>query len=200
MSSYHLKSQDRLLSQFAHQTITMEAAAASQLALTSQNPSLTNNMLLFHLLVLLLYSLILNVCSMVLLLYFAIVSTTLDASVFLYFPPSKLKLSLSCCQISSLSLSFCQISSLSELLSFLLLLTTGNRQGLLNFRSFHTSYYDFFCTLTLKPEPEHVPKIFSRVLCDSTPRSVALRATDCARWLLGYLGENFHLCYMAQTK
>ena len=29
---------------------------------------------------------------------------------------------------------------------------------------------------------------------------IALRATDCARWLLGYLGENFHLCYMAQTK
>ena len=28
----------------------------------------------------------------------------------------------------------------------------------------------------------------------------ALRATDCARWLLGYLGENFYLCYMAQTK
>ena len=30
--------------------------------------------------------------------------------------------------------------------------------------------------------------------------TIALRATDCARWLLGYLSEIFHLCYMAQTK
>ena len=28
----------------------------------------------------------------------------------------------------------------------------------------------------------------------------ALWAMDWARWLLGYLGENFHLCYIAQTK
>ena len=31
-------------------------------------------------------------------------------------------------------------------------------------------------------------------------RTDALRAMDCARWLLGYFGENFYLCYIAQTK
>ena len=30
--------------------------------------------------------------------------------------------------------------------------------------------------------------------------AAAQRATDCARWLLGYLSENFYFCYMAQTK